>query len=494
MIFKLINKEENLHPELWKIRFIYKDEVEGKPITGKVLNYMKTHVTFMDREAFEGNTNELALIHTEKDGGFQKVMLVGLGKKTEFDMDLLRDVMATATRELIKRKITKAIFEMTSLPLDEISIREMGTTIVLAKYKFDKYKSSSKQKLEEVYFEVEEESRIGLSSYLEEGVHLGNATVLARNLTNEPANILTPDLLSKRALNVGEKIGFEVEVFNQKDIEKLKMEAYLEVAKGSQLPPKLIVMRYRGNPDSNIQIGLVGKGLTYDTGGLSLKPAKSMTIMRCDMGGAAAVLGAMMAIGKMKLKANVVAVIAACENAISANAYRPGDIISSMAGKQIYIENTDAEGRLTLIDALHYVIEEEKVDYVIDIATLTAAAVQSLGTVATVSMSNDDDYYKVFQKAAKSVGEKEWRMPMYKEYRKKLKHPYADLTNLPGTPGAITAGLFLHEFVQDKPWIHLDIAGTSWVEKPSSYFSKGATGVGVRSLYALVKEMEEVFK
>jgi leucyl aminopeptidase len=299
---------------------------------------------------------------------------------------------------------------------------------------------------------------------------------------------MNPTVLANRVEALGKEKGFEVEVFDQKKIEAMGMEAYMSVAKASAEPPKFIVMRYRGDKTEGAKtLGLVGKGLTYDSGGLSIKPTSSMLTMKSDMGGAAAVIGAMGAIAENKLEANVVAVVAACENMIAGNSYRPGDIIGSMGGKTIFIGNTDAEGRLTLIDAMHYIVTEEKVDAVVDIATLTGAALHCLGDVATVSISRDDSFYQLVDQSFNKAGEKIWRMPIFDEYKELIKHEEADLTNTAGRPGTITAGLFIGEFTGDLPWVHLDIAGTSWASKAKHYISKGGTGVGARSLYYLAK-------
>jgi len=267
------------------------------------------------------------------------------------------------------------------------------------------------------------------------------------------------------------------------------MEAFLSVAKGSENGPRLIVMRYFGDESKKDDVlGLVGKGLTYDSGGYSIKPTSSMDTMKSDMGGASSVIGAISAIAKKKLKINVVGVIAACENMISGAAYKPGDIIGSMAGKYIEVLNTDAEGRLTLIDAVHYIIEKEKVNKVIDVATLTGAALVALGLTTTAVVSNNDEFYKKLENASFKADEKVWRLPAFEEYKKLIKSDIADLKNIGGRyAGTITAGLFIGEFVQNKPWLHLDIAGTAWSEKEAGYYSKGGTGVGVRTLYYLAK-------
>jgi len=310
-------------------------------------------------------------------------------------------------------------------------------------------------------------------------------------LVNEPANVLNPIELAQRAKIAGDTSGFEVEILEEDRIKELNMEAFIKVASASDNPPRLIVMRYRGDKDNEKNIlGLVGKGVTYDSGGLSIKSSEEMLTMKCDMGGAASVIGAMSAISQLKLKVNVVGVIAACENMISGSSYRPGDIIKSMAGKTIAIGSTDAEGRLTIIDAMNYIIEKEKATKIIDIATLTGSSIKALGRVATAVVSNNDDFYEELYKASFKAGEKIWRLPIFKEYKELIKSDIADLTNSSGDPGVITAALFIGEFVQNKPWIHMDIAGTSWSNESVGYLSKGGTGIGVRTLYYLIKNIK----
>ncbi|MCB5286663.1 MAG: leucyl aminopeptidase, partial [Candidatus Cloacimonetes bacterium] len=256
--------------------------------------------------------------------------------------------------------------------------------------------------------------------------------------------------------------------------------------------PKLIIMRYNGNPDKKSKLtALIGKGLTFDTGGYSLKPTNSMLNMKSDMGGAAAVIGAFSAIATLKLKVNVIGVIAAAENMISSTAYRPGDILTSMSGKTIEVDNTDAEGRLTLVDAVHYAIEKEKADRILDIATLTGAAVAALGKDYSAVLGNDDAWLTKLSDASKLSGERLWRMPLHEPYLELIKSEVADLKNSGGSlAGCITAALFIREFVQNKPWIHIDIAGSSMRDKVNGIDSLGATGVGVRLLVNLMRSME----
>jgi leucyl aminopeptidase len=323
---------------------------------------------------------------------------------------------------------------------------------------------------------------------LAEGTLLAEATLLARNLINEPANIMTPEALAEEAKNRGREAGFQVEILDKDDIEDLGMGAFLAVAGGSKKKPKLIVLRYL-NDQENPQVinGIVGKGLMYDSGGLSIKPTNSMLEMKSDMSGAAAVIGAFTAIAEAGLKVNAVGVIAACENMISGKSYRPGDILTTMAGKTVFIGNTDAEGRLTLVDAIHYIIEKEKVSNIVDFATLTGAAVVALGDTTTAVLSNNDDLYNEIAQASSEADERIWRLPLFDDYKEKLKAKEADLTNSAGNPGTITAALFIEAFVQEKPWVHLDIAGTSWTEKEYDYYSAGGTGYGVRTIFHWLK-------
>ena len=252
-----------------------------------------------------------------------------------------------------------------------------------------------------------------------------------------------------------------------------------------------IVLRYKGNPSKPEEIlGLVGKGLTFDTGGYSIKPTSGMLTMKSDMGGAAAVIGAIASIAERKLEINVTAVVAACENVISDRSYKPGDIIGSMAGKTIEILNTDAEGRLTLADAAYYVVEKEKATKLVDIATLTGAVLHALGENVAGVVTNNQSFYSKLEKASEASGERIWQLPAYNDFKELYKSDVADLANTGGRlAGTITAGLFIGEFVQGKPWLHIDIAGTSWKDSAKDYFSKGGTGAGVNILYQLAKDL-----
>ena len=314
--------------------------------------------------------------------------------------------------------------------------------------------------------------------------------ILQRKEKNEQAEVLNPKELANRATKLGKEFGFDVEILDEKKAQKLGMNAYLGVARAAHHRPNVIVMRYKGDAKSKYTYGLVGKGLTYDTGGLSLKPTDSMLTMRCDMGGAATMIGVMCSIAKMKLKKNVTCVVAACENSIGPNAYRPGDILTAMNGKTIEVTNTDAEGRLTLADALTYIVRKEKVNEVIDAATLTGAVMVALGEDVTGVFTNDDKMARKVIDASENWNEYFWQMPMFDIYKKNLKSPYADMQNTGVRWGGSTnAAKFLEEFVDDTKWVHLDIAGTAWASGANPYYSqKGATGQVFRTVYSYIKD------
>lgn len=445
-----------------------------------------------ENELFQGKIDESYTLTWMNDSEWVELVFIGLGNDEKFTRSKLRAELGDAYRTLKKKKIKTLGLDLRSLKsiYDEKKAvsRLIAETLIMSDYSFDDYKSDRKKhELKSVLlkgFTFDQDS-------LDEGEILGKSNVFARSLTNMPANALTPTKLAKMASEYGETCGFDVEIKDFEDIVALNMEAFLSVAKGSTEPPKLIVMRYNGNEKSDKRLGLVGKGLTYDSGGLSIKPTASMVNMKDDMGGASAVIGAMGAIAQMGVKTNVTAVVAACENMISGHSYKPGDIISSMGGKSIFIGNTDAEGRLTLVDAVTYIQNHENVDMVLDIATLTGAAIHCLGNDASAILSNDDTFYSIVENAFKKADENQWRMPIFDEYKELIKHEQADLTNSAGSPGTITAGMFIEAFVKDIPWVHIDIAGTAFRDKQKGIFSKGGTGAGVRPLYFLAKKLSE---
>ena len=458
---------------------------EDKPANNETVDILKS------KKVFEGKSGQV-FYKTTSDLNYE--IFVGLGKYEELERTDLVNAVIRGIKQAEKLKINELsinFIKANGLCTGGVT-KSIAQGVKLASYKFDKYKGNNEVYTPNVTIIGGPKEKFDkMRAKIEEASNVADGIILARDLVNEPANILYPETLAERAVEAGKESGFEVEVFDEKQIEALGMKAFLEVAKGSVHKPRLIVMRYMGNENSDERVGLVGKGLTFDTGGYSLKPSTSMDTMKSDMGGAAAVIGTMQALAKNKVEKNVVAVVAACENAISGGSYKPGDIIGSMAGKTIEVLNTDAEGRLTLVDAVTYIIEKEKVDKVVDVATLTGAVLVALGTEVTGVVSNNDEFYDELIVAARRSGEKFWRLPNDKCYKKLYKGDFADLKNTGGRyGGSITAGMFIGEFVQKKPWLHLDIAGTSWSDSGNDTTPKGGTGAPVATLYELVVKHE----
>ena len=464
---------------------------EGQqPVTGDLdANLTQGIKDMVNNEEFSPKFGTVQVVTPGRKDNPRHIILLGLGKSEDLTVEKVRKLAGKAVKQAQKLKAAELDIEASGFgpSLDDLSLGQtIGEGAMLATYKFDKFKSDRKEN------PLKQVNLIGaggqLAQGLDQGIVLAEATNLARRLVDEPANIMTPARLADEAEEAGKKYGFEVKVRDEAGIRALGMEAFLMVGRASENCPRLIVMHHRGNPDSEEVLALVGKGLTYDSGGLSIKPTAGMAGMKGDMAGSAAVVGAMAAISKLNVKANVVAVIAACENMISGKAYKPGDIIGSMAGKSIEVLNTDAEGRLTLADAVHYAIEKEKATKVLDIATLTGAAIVTLGNVATAVLATDEEFFAKLQEASDLAGEKICRLPHDDEYKEMIKSDVADLRNTStGGAGTITAGLFVGAFAGDKPWLHLDIAGTAWTSKEGDYHPKGATGAGVRTMYHLAR-------
>lgn len=331
--------------------------------------------------------------------------------------------------------------------------------------------------------------RAGADQLLCEAKSLAQATALARKLVNEPANIMTPSQLAKEAENLARETGFDIQVLNAQEIQDLGMDAYWSVAKGSAQEPRFIIMRYMNNPQSDEILALVGKGLCYDSGGYDIKPGNSMRTMNSDMAGSAAVIACMGALAQQKAPVNVVALVAACENMVSGNSFRNGDIIGSLAGKSIEIMSTDAEGRLTLADAVTYAWQKEKATAIVDIATLTGAVIVALGDHVTGYITDSDTLCASAEAASQLSGDKIWRLPTDEDYEEKNKSDRADIKNGGSRGGgSITAGLFVRAFANQIPFLHLDIAGSSYNESGTDRFPKGASGVGAELLYYLSKE------
>jgi leucyl aminopeptidase len=430
-----------------------------------------------------------AVIH---DGG-RRHLVVGLGKREDLDPERVRVVAALAVREAGR-------FDAKSLawapPRSDLDGRAIASALVdgtiLASYRFDRFRSRDEGDPPPVAIE-----RLILAEVDEEAIRdcVGPAEVAAkaanraRDLQSLPSNLKAPETLAERAREIAAAHeSVSVEVFGREEIAERGMGGLAAVGSGSDAAPRLIALRYEGGGAETI--GLVGKGITFDSGGISIKPAAGMHEMKMDMSGAAAVLEAVTAVAEMELALNVAAVIPAAENMPSGHSMRPGDIITQLNGKTVEINNTDAEGRLVLADALTYCVRDMGADRVVDLATLTGAVVVALGSTYAALISNDDEWAERVRAAAEATGELAWRLPLHAEYKELTKGKVADLTNTAAKrkAGTIYAGSFLEEFVDGKPWVHLDIAGTAW-DVGREYVGTGPSGFGVRLLVALLREL-----
>ena len=407
----------------------------------------------------------------------ERVLLVGLGREGDFGAKQYRDAVRTAVNTLAdtgSRDAHLCFPELHVAGKDMVwKLRHAVIATADALYQFEQMKSkkSPARRLRAVTFMQPGRTPTGVRG-LAQGRAIAAGMALARDLGNLPANVCTPTYLARQAVQLGKSWKLGVQVLERRDMERLGMGSLLSVARGSRQPPKLIVVRYNGAPKRDKPVVLVGKGITFDTGGISLKPAGEMDEMKYDMCGAASVLGTLRAVAEMKLACNVVGVIPASENMPGGAASRPGDIVTSMSGQTVEILNTDAEGRLVLCDALTYA-ERFKPQAVIDIATLTGACVIALGNVATGLFSNQDTLAEELLEAGTDAWDRAWRLPLWDDYQEQLKSPFADVANIGGRPaGSVTAACFLSRFAESYGWAHLDIAGTAWV----SGKNKGATG------------------
>ncbi|WP_019413084.1 leucyl aminopeptidase [Paenisporosarcina sp. TG20] len=440
----------------------------------------------------------LTKLPTLQDGQLQRIFFVGLGDRKSLTQDDLRDIFGTVGKELVASKTTKVSIWLESFTNDDIDIED--TTYLAAEgigmglYQVPNYKTSSNKVdyyLDEIELLTKSDEQEVLA-YFELGQVYAAAVNEARTLVNMPSNVLTATKMAEYAKELAEEYDFEYEELGKKEMEELGMGAILAVNQGSTEEPRLMVMKYRASDDWNDVVGLVGKGVTYDTGGYSIKPKDGLVGMKGDMGGAAAVLGAMRIIGETRPNQNVIAVIAATDNMISGNAFKPDDVITSLSGKTIEILNTDAEGRLVLADAVTYA-KQNGANYIVDVATLTGGVIVALGMDKTGALTNDEAFFETFLEASVETGEFVWRLPLTENDKKRLrKSDVADLNNSPGRDGhMIFGGGFVGEFVDNTPWIHLDIAGTSAASTSHDLGPKGGTGAMVRSLATLVERMGE---
>lgn len=443
----------------------------------------------------KGTKGAMVLLHTFGRIPAKRVLVAGLGKQAEFTLDTVRQVSAEVCRFLRGRGIRRAATILHGAGIGGLAPMDAAMALtegaLLGTYTFKTLKSPEKDQTALETLDIVEATASKIPD-LEKGVSIGKvlaeATALCRDLVNEPANRLTPSRLAEVAQSIASQYSLHLEVLEREQCEALGMGAFLAVARGSHQPPKFIVLSYRGDPSQpENSLGLIGKGITFDSGGISLKPAERMEEMKGDMAGGAAALCALKAIAALHLPINVTAIVPATENMPGGGATKPGDVVKAMNGKSIEVINTDAEGRMVLADAMCYARQRLGLKRLVDLATLTGAIVVALGNLRAGLFSNNQPLADLVLKAGERSGERFWQMPMDSEYRDLITSDVADIRNT-GTgrgAGSITGAYFIREFVEDTPWVHLDIAGTFLSDKESGYYVKGGTGFGVRTLVHL---------
>jgi len=442
---------------------------------------------------YKAGANETLLLHAPAGLAARRLLIVGLGKQAKANVPSVRNAAGTAVRFTKPRGIRELVLALPENnfegPLHAV-VRAAVEGAFVGDFDPDTYRSDRKDQSVQSFTLAApaEADHAALKAAFDEGVIVGESQNFTRFLVNEPGNKLTPTVLGRRAAEMAAEVGLGCEVHSTEKLHELKMGAFWSVSQGSEEPPALIVLRYepKGVSDGPV-LGLVGKGITFDTGGISIKPADKMEQMKYDMAGGAAMIGAMRAIALLKPRVRVIGVVCAAENMPDGKAYKPGDVETAMSGKTIEIINTDAEGRLVLADGLSYA-RQLGATHLIDAATLTGACVVALGTINAGAFSNDDATYAKFDSALATSDEKFWRLPLGEEYAELIKSDIGDIKNTGGRyGGAITAAEFLKVFAEDTPWIHLDIAGLAWVEDSKPYIAKGPSGVAVRSILEWVR-------
>jgi leucyl aminopeptidase len=460
---------------------VYKDRSftpGGSDLTQDLKNMIKSGVDVGD---VKGKVGEVTFFYYNN----RRFAFIGLGDKEKVTSEVVRLATGSAIRAAITKKAKTVTVDCFCSELD--SCQAMGEGAVLGSYQFIDYKTNSIDS-----FIVEEVSINGCNDQgLNKGVAIGNAICFARDLGNHPGNISTPTYLANAAEEISKIDEMTLKVFDREEFTEMGMGGLAGVAQGTDEPPKFIVVEYNNGGDEKPKV-IVGKGLTFDSGGISIKPASKMDEMKYDMCGSTVVLGVLHALSILKPKINVVGIIPSTENLVGAKAFKPGDILTAYNGKTIEVLNTDAEGRLILADGLSYASKHYDPEFIIDFATLTGAVVVTLGHVATGVMGTDEKLMRKVKESSKSTGEKVWELPLWPEYCKQIKSDIADVKNMgsAGQAGSIAAGAFLKEFVEeDIPWVHFDIAGTAWGAKPSSVDPKGsATGVGIRLVLDMLEK------
>ena len=447
------------------------------------------------KEGFKGDVGDSRLFAAHGKVPFDYILVMGLGSKKKLNLETLRKV-ASKTAQAAERLKSKRVVSLVSLAVDgSFSSEELGQALaegtVLGLYRFDRYKSKKDKasSLSEIrYVALSAKSAKGLAQGLKRGETIATAVNYSRDLINTPARDKPPEFLGREAKKIR---GLRTKVFDHRQLKRIGMDALYGVGKGSSNPPVFVEMHYKPAGRVKGRVAIVGKGITFDSGGLSLKPPKSMETMKDDMSGAATILGVMRLLPLLKPKVEVYGYIASAENMPDGGAQRPGDVVRAYNGKTIEVLNTDAEGRLALADALSYLTKHRKVDYIIDVATLTGAALVALGDLYSAALGTDPELIQRLKSAGEECGEKIWELPLAEEYADEMKSQVADIQNIGGPyGGTINGGLFLKNFVDENAkWVHLDVAGPSWANKPWAYSPKGGTGIMVRTLLRFIDQL-----
>jgi len=463
------------------------DEASGGTLAG-----------IIEKGDFSGKLFQISVLYTQGAFPVKRMILTGLGKREECDMEKLRGAFAHAVRQAralnIEECTTSLDIGMPEWPIDQIA-QSVVEGVQLGLYRFTMFKTVEKDKEKGlkrfIIVDDRQEALKEIKSSVRTGEVISRAVCFVRDMVSMPANEMTPTDMVKKAGEIATGKNVKLKVLGVPEMKKLGMNALLGVAKGSEEPAKLIILEYHGGKKHDPPIALVGKGLTFDSGGISIKPAEKMDEMKSDMAGGAAIMGVLKAACELGLKVNLVSLIPATENLPGGRAYKPGDILKSLSGQTIEVLNTDAEGRLILADALTYAGRFGPAA-IIDLATLTGACVVALGEHVIGMMGNDDSLRQKIQRAAEDTGERVWELPLWEEYHELIKSDVADFKNSGGRPGgAITAAAFLSKFVGKIPWVHLDIAGPAWLTKDKPYIPKGASGAGVRLIVNFLKDWRQ---
>ena len=479
------------------VMFFFENEIETRDTDKTTAGIIKS--AFQQKE-FTGKINQSILIRNNKN--INKILLIGLGKRNELNFEKMMNAASIGSSFMIKSKSSnrKIIYSLFNNRKDDKVFEEYIQAISqgadLGLYKFDKYKKDKTREVS-IDFWGREENRRNANKQIKTGTIISDGVSLARDISNMPSSDCTPLMLASRAKKISNKSGLKCRIIKKDQLKKLGMGGIIGVSKGSHQPPVCIVLEHKGGKKNEKPVVIVGKTITFDSGGISIKPSAAMDEMKHDKSGGAAVLGIMESVSRLKIPMNIIGIMPTTENLPGGNAYKPGDVLTFYNKKTAEILNTDAEGRLVLADALA-LAQDYKPRAIIDLATLTGACIVALGSVASGMMGNNDKLKRMMLNASKACGERIWELPLWPEYKNMIKSDIADIKNIGvGGAGTITAAAFLSNFVGDYPWVHLDIAGTAWKQRGTSqkgYIKNGATGVGVMLIVELLSNWNKYSK